>query len=280
MAVLAHPDDESLGLGGTLAKYASEGVETHLVTATRGEAGRFRGIPPGEGHPGSEALGRIREAELRAAAAALGVHEVSLLDYRDQELDRADPREAVSRIVRHLRRVRPQVVITFAPDGAYGHPDHVAICQFTTAAVVAAADPAFMAAQTSTEAAPHAISKLYYMAWPATAMAAYEEAFRKMVSRVDGVEREASPWPDWALSCVIQTRPYWETVWRAVSCHESQVTAYEKLSHLSPESHEGLWGWQSFYRALSTVNGGRTRETDLFEGLRRSSVAGGPAGRP
>ena len=188
--------------------------------------------------------------ELRAAAAVLGVRDLSLLDYRDQELDRADPREAIGRIVTHLRRVRPQVVITFAPDGAYGHPDHVAICQFTTAAVVAAADPGFAAGGTGSPAAPHAVSKLYYIAWPAAAMAAYEEAFRKLVSKVDGVEREASPWPDWSLSCVIQTRAHWETVWRAVSCHESQITAYEKLAHLSPESHEALWGWQSYYRAL------------------------------
>lgn len=272
MAVLAHPDDESLGFGGTLAKYAAEGVYTCVVTATRGEAGRFRGLPPGEGHPGAEALGRIREAELRAAAAALGVREVSLLGYRDQALDDAEPREATRRIVTHLRRVRPQVVLTFAPDGAYGHPDHVAICQLTTAAVVAATDPGFMLDGPDGALASHAVSKLYYLAWPAASYSAYEEAFRKLVSQVDGVAREASPWPDWALSCVIETRDHWATVWRAVSCHESQITAFEKLSHLSPASHEALWGWQSFYRAFSSVNGGRAREHDLFAGLRAAGV--------
>lgn len=268
MAVLAHPDDESLGCGGTLARYAAEGVHTYVVTATRGEAGRFRGLPPGDGHPGAEALGRIREAELRAAVGALGVRELALLGYRDQELDRADPREAIARIVAHLRRVRPHVVLTFAPDGAYGHPDHVAICQFTTAAVVAAADPGHTLDGADGAHPPHAVSKLYYVAWPAEAHAAYEEAFRRLVSHVDGVAREASPWPDWALSCVIETHAHWETVWRAVSCHESQIAAYERLAHLTPEHHEALWGWQSYYRAFSTVNGGRARERDLFEGLR------------
>jgi LmbE family N-acetylglucosaminyl deacetylase len=268
MAVLAHPDDESLGCGGTLAKYAAEGVETFLVTATRGEAGRFRGIPPGDGHPGAAELGRIREAELRAAAARLGLREVALLDYRDQELDRAEPRQAVSRIVRHLRRVRPQVVLTFAPDGGYGHPDHVAICQFATAATVAAADPGYALEGDEPWPAPHAVSKLYYLAWPAKVQAAYESAFRKLVSKVDGVEREATAWPDWSITVVIDTHAHWETVWSAVSCHQSQITAYERLQQLSPENHEALWGWQSFYRALSTVNGGRRRETDLFEGLR------------
>ena len=114
--------------------------------------------------------------------------------------------------------------------------------------------------------------------------AAYQEAFRKLVSRVDGVEREASPWPDWAITTVIETRDHWQTVWRAVSCHESQITAYEKLQHLSPQSHEALWGWQSFYRAFSTVNGGRAREHDLFEGsemrtIRREDPAGRCDGR-
>src|SRR5262245_59879374 len=103
MAILAHPDDESLGFGGTLAKYAAEGVEVFLLTATRGDAGRYHGHRPGEDqHPGPSALATIREAELRAAASALGVRDVFLLDYGDQQLDRADPREAIERIVGHL----------------------------------------------------------------------------------------------------------------------------------------------------------------------------------
>lgn len=256
MAVLAHPDDESLGVGGTLAKYASEGVEVFLLTATRGDGGRYRGFPPGDPqHPGAEALASIREKELRAAASVLGVQDVALLDYRDQHLDRANPQEAVSGIVQHLNRIRPDVVLTFGPDGAYGHPDHIAISQFTTAAIVATGE--------------RAISKLYYLAWPESTWAAYQRAFRKLVSTVDGVERQATPWPDWALTTVIDTRRFWSTVWRAISCHESQVTAYERLQHLSAEHHEALWGAQSFYRAFSKVNGGRARETDLFEGIRR-----------
>jgi len=266
MAVLAHPDDESLGVGGTLAKYASEGVETFLVTATRGESGRYRGHRD-EGHPGPLALGKIRESELRAAASVLGVREVSLLEYRDQELDRANPCEAVARIVSHVRRVRPDVVVTFGPDGAYGHPDHIAISQFTTAALVAAADHLFATNDAAT-LSPHTVRKLYYIAWPASTWAAYQNAFKKLISTVDEVERLAVPWPDWAITTVIDTRSFWPTVWRAVACHESQVVAYERLKDLLPEHHEALWGAQSFYRALSTVNGGRQRETDLFEGIR------------
>ena len=95
MAILAHPDDESLGVGGTLARYAAEGVEVSLVTATRGQNGRYRGHRDPPEHPGMEALARIREGELGQAASALGIGDLTLLDYVDQELDRADPRAIV-----------------------------------------------------------------------------------------------------------------------------------------------------------------------------------------
>ena len=201
--------------------------------------------------------------------SVLGVREVSLLDYRDQHLDRANPREAVAAIAGHLRRVRPDVVVTFGPDGAYGHPDHIAISQFTTAAIVAAADPAF--AFDGGDAAVRRMPCRSCTTSPGRNRRGRPTRQRsgRLVSTVDGVERQATPWPDWAITTVIDTRDFWSTVWRAVSCHESQIAAYERLKDLSPEHHEALWGRQSFYRAFSTVNGGRARETDLFEGMRR-----------
>jgi LmbE family N-acetylglucosaminyl deacetylase len=266
MAVLAHPDDESLGFGGVLARYSAEGVGTYLVTATRGQRGRYKGVPPGEGHPGPEAMARIREGELRAAAEALGVREVVILDYMDGELDQADPVEAVGLIATHLRRVRPQVVMTFDPYGGYGHPDHIAICQFTTAALVAAADPG--ARSVDPTLPPHAIAKLYYLVSTETSWEVYQAVFKRLVSMVDGVERVGQPWPEWAITTRVDTREHWPAVWRAVSCHQTQIGAYEKLRDLSADYHERLWGAQRFYRALSLVNGGRSLETDLFDGLR------------
>jgi LmbE family N-acetylglucosaminyl deacetylase len=177
------------------------------------------------------------------------------------------PRHAIAEIVAHIRRVRPDVVVTFGPDGAYGHPDHIAISQFTTAAVVAAADPTFTDNSAGTETTPHRVSKLYYMAWPQVTWSAYQSAIGTLVATVDGVRRQVTPWPDWAITTVIDVRGFWSTVWKAVSCHESQVAAYERLKDLPSELHEAVWGWQSFYRAFSIVNGGRTRETDLFEGI-------------
>src|SRR5436305_13450344 len=93
-----------------------------------------------EEYPGLEALGKRREAELYAAAEVLGLRGIDFLDYIDGDLDQAPAQEAIAKIVGHLRRVKPQVVLTFGPDGCYGHPDHIAISQFTTIATVRAAE--------------------------------------------------------------------------------------------------------------------------------------------
>jgi LmbE family N-acetylglucosaminyl deacetylase len=81
------------------------------------------------------------------------------------------------------------------------------------------------------------------------------------------VERHATAWPDWAITTEVDATAFWPVAWQAVSCHESQLAAYGKLRDVTPDLHQALWGRQSFYRAISTVNGGRTKETDLFEGI-------------
>jgi LmbE family N-acetylglucosaminyl deacetylase len=252
LCVLAHPDDESLGTGGTLAKYAGEGVQTHVITATRGERGRFGDTPE---RPDAHVIATTREAELRAAAAALGVREVTVLGYPDGALDSVDAVAAQTTIANHIRRIQPQVVITFGPEGAYGHPDHVAISQLTTAAIVRAADH-------------WPVAKLYYIAWSAAAWRAYENALKKLTSTVDGIERQVIAAPDWGITTRIDTTGVWPSVWRAVQCHHTQMSVYRKLADLPPDDHRALWGRQEFYRAFSLVNGGRAGESDLFEGLR------------
>jgi LmbE family N-acetylglucosaminyl deacetylase len=263
MCVLAHPDDESLGTGGALAKSAAEGVATYLVTATRGERGRFGDSKEA---PGPAIVGQTREAELLAAARELGLREVQLLGYPDGALDKVDPVEAIGKIAGHIRRVRPHVVITFGPDGAYGHPDHIAISQLTTAAIVRAADPSFAGPMAT--GAPHIVSKLYFIAWSPKKWTAYQAALRRLAVTVDGQERQAVPWAEWAITTVLDTSHVWPAVWRAVSCHKTQMTIYKKLEDLSEEHQRFLWGTQEFYRVFSGVNGGRAQETDLFEGLR------------
>lgn len=267
LAVLAHPDDESLGFGGTLAKYSAEGVETYLVTATRGERGRFGSLGKG-GDPAE--VGRVREAELRTAAAVLGIHEVSLLNYPDGAVDQVESTTAIRAIVSHIRRIQPDVVVTFGPEGAYGHPDHIAISQFATAATVCASDCGFRADDNSQPDSlpPHCVRKMHYLAWRSSKWQAYQAAFQKLTSVVDGVERQAAPWPDWAVTTEIDTSAYWPVVWAAVCCHETQLSIYGRLESLTEDQQSALWGSQEFYRAYSSVNGGRQLETDLFEGLR------------
>lgn len=262
MCVLAHPDDESLAMGGVLAKYAASGVQTYLVMATRGERG-WRGAASED--PGPQALGRVREAELRAAAHVLDLHELVFLDYQDGELDRADHAEAIAKIVTHLRRVRPHVVVTFDPNGMYGHPDHIAISQLTTTAVLAAADPRFHGLAGD---APHRVAKLYYRAFLPAEQNAYEATFGRLVMPVEGVERRFTTWPEWAITTRIDTAAHWERVWEAIACHRSQLPGYQRLQDLILEDHAALWATQTYYRALSVVNGGRALEDDLFAGLR------------
>jgi LmbE family N-acetylglucosaminyl deacetylase len=263
LCVLAHPDDESLGTGGALATYAAEGVATFLVTATRGERGRYGDVHPS---PGPEVVGAAREAELLAAARELGLKEVSLLGYPDGALDTVDAAEAIAKIAGHLRRIKPHVVVSFGPDGGYGHPDHIAISQLTAAALACAADPSF-AAQPAGGAA-HRVSKFYFIAWRRNKWNAYEAALRKLVFTVDGEERQAVPWADWAITTVIDTSRAWATVKRAVACHNTQMAIYAKFDALPEDQQRALWGTQEFYRVFSVVNAGRRRETDLFEGLR------------
>jgi LmbE family N-acetylglucosaminyl deacetylase len=262
LCVLAHPDDESLALGGTLAKYAAEGVETHLVMATRGELG-WQGEPAP--YPGPLALGRQRVDELTTAAGWLGLRGLSFLDYVDGDLDCADPERAVAKIANEVRRVRPDVVITFGPDGVSGHPDHIAISQFTTAAVALAADSAYAL---PSGAVPHRTAKLYHRVWTADETDAYQAVFGDVGIDVAGVRRHWVSWPDWAITTRLDTADHWREVRAAVTSHRSQVGACQVLHKLLPEEHRRLWGTQHFYRAMSLVDPGYGLEQDLFAGLR------------
>ena len=239
--------------------------------------------PPRAGNTADSAnLGTARPSNLALcakrsywkASKVLGISEVRLLDYPDGALDHVDPREAAAKIAAHMKRIRPHVVLTFGPEGAYGHPDHIAISQMTTAAIMYAAGSAHEAHSLDRGDPPHQVSKLYYIAWTKSKWDAYQAALKTLKAKVDGVERQATPWPDWAVTTVIDTASHWPIVWHAVSCHETQMSIYRNLEQLSDEHHRALWGSQEFYRAFSLVNGGRELETDLFEGLRSQNRRG------
>lgn len=261
LAIFAHPDDESLGIGGLFARYADEGVNTFLITATRGQRGW---IGDSDQNPGPDALGALREQELHAAADQLGIREVILLDYMDGELDQADPQRIIPELVAHIRRIRPQVVVTFDPFGAYGHPDHIAISQFSMAAVVAAATTAY----TSEQEQPYQVPKFYYCVDPEELLSIYENLFGNLKMEIDGVERRPVLWKEWAITTKVKCDPYIEQVLDAISSHSSQLPDFETMRTQHNNSLRRVWSTQHLYRVYSMVNGGRTIETDIFDGLR------------
>lgn len=169
LAVLAHPDDESFGMGGTLAYYARKGVKVYLVCATRGEVGE---VDP-QYLEGFHSIAERRESELRCAAGILGLAGVIFLDYRDSGMpgspDNNHPDalvgasldEVAAKVAHQIRQLKPQVVLTFDPIGGYKHPDHIAIHHATTQAFTLAVDPGF-----EDSLPPFQAQKLYYHVIP------------------------------------------------------------------------------------------------------------------
>jgi len=262
LAIFPHPDDESLGLGGTLAKYGAEGVETTLICATRGERG-WTG--PLEENPGLEELGKIREAELKCAASYLGLKETIFLNYIDGDVDMADPLEIIAKITYQIRRIKPHVVITFPMDGNYGHPDHIAISQFTSAALVCSADSNYI---DNNDLPSYRVPKYYHMVDSREMVDLLQEMIGGLSMEVDGVTRRHIGWEEWAITTRINTEEYFNTLWNAIFCHQSQLAGFAGFLDLSVQKRKILFSEGTFIRIYSLVNGGRKIETDLFEGLR------------
>ncbi len=279
LAVFAHPDDESFGPGGTLARYAAEGVAVHLVCATRGEAGE---TDPAllEGYAD---LGARRLAELQCAARVLGLASVHLLGYRDSGMagavDNSHPdalvnapvAEVAGKITAHIRWLRPQVIITSDPDGGYGHPDHIAIHRATIAAFRAAGDPTAYPEQRSAGLNPWSPQKLYYTVFPRrwlrflllilpllrvdpTAFGKNRDINLKAIAEI---QQPITTWVD--------VRAYLDAKQRAGECHSTQAGPATMLSRLPGWLVRRLMGTETFYRAYPE---GAGRETDLFAGVK------------
>ena len=151
-AVFAHPDDETFAIGGTLARYAGDGVRCSLYCATDGDAGRSSGIPVSS----RAELASLRRDELRAACAMLGIGTLECGGHPDGALDAVDPDVVMSEIVRLIRRERPGVVVTFGPEGApTRHRDHRAISRLATAAFLLADTTTAYPEQLAEGLAPH-----------------------------------------------------------------------------------------------------------------------------
>ena len=196
-AVFAHPDDETFAVGGVIAKYAESGASCHLYSATDGDAGRSSGVVVSS----REELAKLRRAELHKAASVLGISTVRMGGHPDGSLLQVDYDQLVGEIVDFLREHRPQVVLTFGPEGApTGHRDHKAISRAATAAFFLSGLRTSLAVPQSGAAAhdePFAPSRLYYVSWdPPPATAEFQTLAVPLTARVDirtqlGVKREA-----------------------------------------------------------------------------------------
>jgi LmbE family N-acetylglucosaminyl deacetylase len=162
-ALFAHPDDETFATGGTLAKYAAEGVRCSLYSATDGDAGRSSGIPVSS----RAELGALRRAELRVAGDILGISTITHGGHPDGALAGADPDVVIGEMVSLLRRERPDVVVTFGPEGAPTmHRDHRAVSRLATAAVLLAGTSTAFPEQLGGGLRPHRAARLCYVTWP------------------------------------------------------------------------------------------------------------------
>jgi LmbE family N-acetylglucosaminyl deacetylase len=276
LAVLAHPDDESFGLGGTLAYYANKGYATYYVCATRGEAG----AADAEHLQGFKDTAEMRTHELMVAAQALGLKEVFFLDYRDSGMpgseDNQHPNaqinhpveEVAARVVKYIRELQPDVVITFDPLGGYKHPDHIHVHNATVLAFEKADDAAFH----PEAGAPFKPRALYYQVFP--------RWFLKMATRLmplfgkdptkfgrnGDINLKELAEVDFPVHVRLDTRSVSGQKNKASAAHASQG---------GMQMRRGLMGFitrlfgerEDFMRAYPPVAGRHKMERDLFDGI-------------
>ncbi len=278
LATFAHPDDESFGPGGSLARYASEGVAVHLACATRGEVGEVDEVMLA----GHASLAELRTHELECAASILGLAGVHFLDYRDSGMpgtpENEDPdclfqapvEDVTGKLVRLMRELKPQVVVTFDPYGGYGHPDHIKIHQATVAALRAASAPSAYPQQLAEGLQPWAPQKLYYHTFPRT-MLLWTARLMPLVGRDPtalGVNRDINLKTIAEFNQPISTRVdvscCLDTKLRASACHSSQMGPVGLFDRLPRWLVRRWQGEEDFYRVYPPADGS---ERDLFAGI-------------
>ncbi|HZU12354.1 MAG TPA: PIG-L family deacetylase [Chloroflexota bacterium] len=287
MAVHAHPDDEVFSTGGVYARAADEGMRTVLVVATGGEEGEI--LDPARDTPeGHARLAEFRADEVRRSAEVLGIEEIHFLGYRDSGMPdtpangnpanflNADRDEAVRRVVRLLREIRPDVLVTYDERGGYGHPDHVTAHAVTTAAVAAAADP-----DRYPEVGPAtwSVPKVYNTATPRSVWTWVGEQMRERgivpeaeESADEGYDYESYLTPDELITTRVDVTEYVARKLRALRQHETQVSADDWLNSMPDDLIEALLRTESFIRVRSDVPTPGD-EADLFAGLRPEAPA-------
>ncbi|MEV0125575.1 N-acetyl-1-D-myo-inositol-2-amino-2-deoxy-alpha-D-glucopyranoside deacetylase [Streptomyces sp. NPDC050703] len=289
LLVHAHPDDESINNGATMAKYAAEGAHVTLVTCTLGEEGEV--IPDGLAHLAADRedrLGAHRVGELAAAMKELGVTDHRFLGgagrYRDSGMMGTEQNrrpgafwsagldEAAAHLVAVVREVRPQVLVTYDPEGGYGHPDHIQAHRVAMRAADLAADPGFRADLGE----PHTIAKIY---WNRAPRSVVDERFRwlREVLPQSSFSTPGTPsdvpgvTDDERITTEIDGALFRTAKAAAMAAHATQVTVDGPLFVLSNDLAQPLFEVEYYELVRGEASGastpGRDRETDLFAGL-------------
>ena len=284
LLVHAHPDDETIGTGATMAKYSAEGVDVTLVTCTLGEEGEI--LVPELAHLAADqtdGLGRHRIDELAEAMRILGVSDHRFLGgpgrFRDSGMMgvpsndrpdcfwRADLLEAAGELVAIIREVRPHVVVTYDDFGGYGHPDHIQAHRVTHYAVSLAESASFRP-QSGT---PWSVPKVYWTAFPRSIVRAGIMALRAEGSDSEFAAMDPDDIPfacdDELITTAIEANDFVDVKMRALAAHRTQVTVDGSFFALSNNLGSEVMGTEYFRLAKGNRGHDFHRETDLFAGI-------------
>jgi LmbE family N-acetylglucosaminyl deacetylase len=262
LGVFAHPDDEQ-GLGGVFTKAVREGAKAYILCATRGQAGQIS--DPALATP--ETLGEVREQELRDAVAVFGWEPPILLDYYDGKVNQSPVETVADDIIRVMRELKPQVVVTFESTGGYGHVDHIAIHHATNLAIEKVNDPGYRP-----DLGPaHHVDKYYYIAFPRSAM---QKFIQSMGEEADfGGDQRTIPLetmgiPDELISTVVDVREFRDVRVRGMAAHRTQFSV-EELERFNSSETEDLFGRAHFMRIIPAPVPGTPfpDETDMLAGI-------------
>jgi LmbE family N-acetylglucosaminyl deacetylase len=277
LIAFAHPDDESFGPAGTIIHYARRGVAVHYVCGTRGEVGT---VDP-DMLAGYSSLAELRTEELKCAAQPLGLTGLHLLNYHDSGMEnspdnqnpaclfQAPLEDVVEKITRLIRRIRPQVVLTFDPSGGYFHPDHIKMHQATTLAFHAAGDPERFAHQLDNGLMPYQAQKLYYTAFSRTVakiMVKVLPLFGRdptALGRNHDVNLKRIVQVEPAVTTKIKVASYYDARQQAAVCHGSQISIRSQLPDFV---NKWLSRHDTYTRVVPPFENGQL-ERDLFAGV-------------
>lgn len=275
--VHAHPDDECLTTGGTLAKYADEGAHVCLVTCTDGQLGEVAEVPElGSPEEIRERLADVRRDELLEACRRLGTIDLRLLGYHDSGMagtpDNKAPvafvnqplDEIAGRIAAILRELRPQVLVTYNEYGFYGHPDHIR-----------AHEAALRAVDLATEGEePHRVEKVYYTAVPISRLLRAREVFSDDDDEGDDDEERFSQeeierigTPDEQVTTAVDVAAFVDRKFAALEAHRTQYGTTEGWLKIPTELRAEAMGVEHYVLVRSSVPGPEGTEGDLFEGV-------------